>query len=96
MLETVLANWWGILVVVALILLFFALDRKIARELAWNFVMEVEKNARRYGLAMIQDKKAWVYSWHPYLPPTVKLFVSAKLWAKIVDGVYAKLPDGGG
>ena len=100
MLETVLANWWGIIVVVALILLFLVLaDRKIAKEMAWQFVQEVEKNARKYGLAAIQDKKDWVKGWYPFLPPTLKVFVSEKLWHKIVEAIYDQLPEadsGGG
>ena len=100
MLETVLSNWWGIIVVVALILLFFVfVDRKIAKELAWEFAQEVEKNARRYGLEFVWQKKSWVKSWYPFLPPTVKLFVSQKLWDVFVEAIYDQLPEadsGGG
>ena len=100
MLEILVQNWWGLLVVVALILLFFVfVDRKIAKELAWGFAAEVEKNARLYGLEFVWQKKAWVKSWYPFLPPTLKVFVSQKLWDKIVEAIYKQLPEaenGGG
>ena len=93
--EFIPGNLWGILLVVVIFVLAFGfLDRKIAKEMAWNFVMEVEKNAREYGLEFVRDKKAWVRHWYEYLPPTVKLFVSRKLWHKIVEGIYSQLePD---
>ena len=88
------------MLVVGLILLFlFLVDRRIAKELAWEFAQEVEKNARMYGLELAWQKKAWVKGWYPYLPATVKIFVSQKLWYKIVEGIYAQLPEaenGGG
>ena len=94
MLEAVLADWWGILLVVALILLFFVfVDRKIAKEMAWEFAQEVEKNAKQYGLEFVWQKKSWVKSWYPYIPPTIKIFVSEKLWHKIVEGIYSQLPE---
>ena len=100
MIESILGNFWGIIVVIALIALFFVLvDQKIARELAWQFAMEVEKNARKYGIELTWQKKDWVKDWYNYLPPTVKFFVSRKLWIKIVEGIYAQLPEaenGGG
>ena len=92
--EFIPGNLWGILLVVVIFVLAFGfLDRKIAKEMAWNFVMEVEKNAREYGLEFVRDKKAWVRHWYDYLPPTIKFFVSRKLWDKIVESIYDQLPD---
>ena len=92
--EFIPGNLWGILLVVVIFVLAFGfLDRKIAKEMAWNFVMEVEKNAREYGLEFVRDKKAWVRHWYDYLPPTVKFFVPRKLWDKIVESIYDQLPD---
>ena len=94
MLETVLEHWWGILLVVVIFVLAFGfLDRKIAKEMAWSFVVEAEKNARVYGLEFVRDKKAWVRHWYDYLPPTIKFFVSRKLWDKIVESIYDQLSD---
>lgn len=88
-----LLDWWGVIVfAVVLLVSFIFMDRKIAKEMAWQFIYEVEANARHYGLEFIWQKKMWVKNWYPYLPPSVKLFVSEALWVKIVDGIYAQLP----
>ena len=92
--EFIIGNFWGILTVVGVLVVSLVfLDRKIAKEIAWQFIMEVEKNSRRYGLKLLEDKKYWVKDWYEYLPPTVKLFVSRKLWHKIVESIYDQLPD---
>jgi len=94
MLEAVLSNWWGIIVVVALILLFFVfVDRKIAKEKAYEFVLEIEKHARSYGLQLLHDRKRQVKEWYLCLPGHVRLFVSKKLWEQFVDFVYEQLPQ---
>ena len=88
-----LQAYWGIILVLLIAIAFIIWDREAAWEWAQELVMEVEKNARKYGLETLLQKKDWVYSWYPWLPKIIRLFVSERLWKKLVDKAYKKLQE---
>ncbi len=90
-----LADWWGLLVLVAAGAVYIWAEKAEARELAEGLVREVEANARKYGLETLDQKRVWVYAWYPYLPAIMTTIITETAWRAVVDWAIDKAVEWG-
>jgi hypothetical protein len=92
MVQSILSQYWGIIAVVVVGVVYFFTHRKVALSFAkgkiLSFMLAAEKQAEALLLKDGESKKQWVIETYNFLPTAVKLFVSKPLFAGLVQIIY--------
>lgn len=79
---------WGILAVIAIIIIYYFINREYAKKLALEFMLYAEKKAEEMALYEGKKKFYYVVSQYDKLPAFVKAVITPDQFAQMVQVLF--------
>ena len=78
----------GIIVVVAILVIYYFTNKEYAKKIALELMLYIEKKSEEYAISEGTQKKDWVISQYDNLPAIVKSVITKETFTVLVQNMF--------
>ncbi|SKA91242.1 hypothetical protein SAMN05443428_11128 [Caloramator quimbayensis] len=80
--------YWGIITTVVILIIYYLVNRTLAKKIALELMLYIEKRAEEFSISEGKDKLEWVVSQYDKLPAVIKSVITKDGFRLLIQELF--------
>lgn len=81
-------EYWGILGAIAILVIYYFTNKQMAKKIALEFMLYIEKKAEDFSITEGKEKLEWVVSQYDKLPAIIRTVVTKEAFRELIQQMF--------